>query len=199
MRHPCCALLDGHSDVSLFLRKIVLNGATQSPHPFGISVFENHVFFTDWTKMGVVRTNRFNGSNPVLLYRTAKRPGHVTVSHPVLQPVGKETHFQPVTSQSEVSVSVCEYIYITSVMPYSDEPLRQTQRWLPAHLCIESPLGQWWPGLPLQVSPWLRPPGWPSDLLQWVSFDWEQTDRCHYSVNLPCSAVGCSSFLIRFL
>ncbi|TMS22544.1 Low-density lipoprotein receptor-related protein 2 [Larimichthys crocea] len=68
-------------------RKIVLNGATQSPHPFGISVFENHVFFTDWTKMGVVRTNRFNGSNPVLLYRTAKRPGHVTVSHPVLQPV----------------------------------------------------------------------------------------------------------------
>uniref|UniRef100_A0A3B4B3M5 Low density lipoprotein receptor-related protein 2b n=1 Tax=Periophthalmus magnuspinnatus TaxID=409849 RepID=A0A3B4B3M5_9GOBI len=66
--------------------KIVLNGITQSPHPFGLAVFENHVFFTDWTKMGVIRTNRFNGSNPVLLYRTAKRPGHVVVSHSVLQP-----------------------------------------------------------------------------------------------------------------
>uniref|UniRef100_A0A8C6P698 Low density lipoprotein receptor-related protein 2b n=1 Tax=Nothobranchius furzeri TaxID=105023 RepID=A0A8C6P698_NOTFU len=65
--------------------KIVLNGGTQSPHPFGMAVFENHVFFTDWTKMGVIRTNRFNGSDPVLLYRTAKRPGHVVVSHPVLQ------------------------------------------------------------------------------------------------------------------
>uniref|UniRef100_A0A3Q3G597 Low density lipoprotein receptor-related protein 2b n=1 Tax=Labrus bergylta TaxID=56723 RepID=A0A3Q3G597_9LABR len=67
--------------------KIVLNGGTQAPHPFGIAVFENHVFFTDWTKMGVVRANRFNGSNPALLYRTTKRPGHVVISHPVLQPV----------------------------------------------------------------------------------------------------------------
>uniref|UniRef100_A0A665WHY5 Low density lipoprotein receptor-related protein 2b n=1 Tax=Echeneis naucrates TaxID=173247 RepID=A0A665WHY5_ECHNA len=67
--------------------KIVLNGGTQAPHPFGISVFENHVFFTDWTKMGLVRANRFNGSNPALLYRTTKKPGHVVVSHPVVQPV----------------------------------------------------------------------------------------------------------------
>lgn len=54
-----------------------------------MAVFENHVFFTDWTKMGVVRANRFNGSSPALLYRTAKRPGHIVVSHPALQPVGK--------------------------------------------------------------------------------------------------------------
>uniref|UniRef100_A0AAQ5Z5D7 Low-density lipoprotein receptor-related protein 2 n=1 Tax=Amphiprion ocellaris TaxID=80972 RepID=A0AAQ5Z5D7_AMPOC len=67
-------------------RKIVLNNAAQAPHPFGMAVFENHVFFTDWTKMGVIRANRFNGSNPTLLYRTAKRPGHVVVSHSVLQP-----------------------------------------------------------------------------------------------------------------
>ncbi|XP_053722161.1 low-density lipoprotein receptor-related protein 2 [Synchiropus splendidus] len=68
-------------------RKTVLNGGTQAPHPFGLAVFENHVFFTDWTKMGVIRANRFNGSNPSLLYRTAKQPGQVVVSHPVLQPV----------------------------------------------------------------------------------------------------------------
>ncbi|XP_015230707.1 PREDICTED: low-density lipoprotein receptor-related protein 2-like [Cyprinodon variegatus] len=68
-------------------RKMVLNGATQSPHPFGMTVFENHVFFTDWSKMGVIRSNRFNGSNPTLLYRTANRPGHVDISHPVMQPL----------------------------------------------------------------------------------------------------------------
>lgn len=90
--HLCCPLFDDNSVVLLFPRKIVLNGATQVPHPFGIVVFENHVFFTDWSKMGVVRADRFNGSNPALLYRTTKTPGHVVVSHPVLQPVGKEVH-----------------------------------------------------------------------------------------------------------
>ncbi|XP_057682782.1 low-density lipoprotein receptor-related protein 2 [Corythoichthys intestinalis] len=68
-------------------RKVVLNGGTQAPHPFGLAVFENHVFFTDWTKMGVVRANRFNGSSPTFLYRTANRPGHIVVSHSVLQPI----------------------------------------------------------------------------------------------------------------
>uniref|UniRef100_A0A3B4FXS2 Low-density lipoprotein receptor-related protein 2 n=1 Tax=Pundamilia nyererei TaxID=303518 RepID=A0A3B4FXS2_9CICH len=68
-------------------RKLVLNGGTQSPHPFGIALFENHVFFTDWSKMGVIRSNRFNGSNPTLLYRAANRPGHVVVSHPLMQPL----------------------------------------------------------------------------------------------------------------
>uniref|UniRef100_A0A3P8PZF7 Low density lipoprotein receptor-related protein 2b n=1 Tax=Astatotilapia calliptera TaxID=8154 RepID=A0A3P8PZF7_ASTCA len=70
-------------------RKLVLNGGTQSPHPFGIALFENHVFFTDWSKMGVIRSNRFNGSNPTLLYRAANRPGHVVVSHPLMQPLVK--------------------------------------------------------------------------------------------------------------
>ncbi|XP_076154846.1 low-density lipoprotein receptor-related protein 2 [Alosa pseudoharengus] len=68
-------------------RKIVLNGGYQVPHPFGLSVFENHAFFTDWTKMGVIRTNRFNGSDPTLLFRTADKPGHIVVSHSALQPV----------------------------------------------------------------------------------------------------------------
>uniref|UniRef100_A0AAY5KVE9 EGF-like domain-containing protein n=1 Tax=Esox lucius TaxID=8010 RepID=A0AAY5KVE9_ESOLU len=67
--------------------KTVLNGGTQVPYPFGISVFENHVFFTDWNKMGVIRTNRFNGSDPTLIYRTANTPGHIVVAHPVLQPM----------------------------------------------------------------------------------------------------------------
>lgn len=93
--------------VLLFPRKIVLNGGTQAPHPFGIAVFENHVFFTDWTKMGVVRANRFKDNNPALLYRTTKRPGHVVVSHAVLQPVGMETHFQPVTSWIKFSGQRC--------------------------------------------------------------------------------------------
>ncbi|CAG12634.1 unnamed protein product [Tetraodon nigroviridis] len=68
-------------------RKIVLNGGTKAPYPFGIATFENHLFFTDWTKMGVMKANRFKENNPELIYRTTRRPGHVVVSHSVLQPV----------------------------------------------------------------------------------------------------------------
>ncbi|KAK0146056.1 Low-density lipoprotein receptor-related protein 2 [Merluccius polli] len=68
-------------------RKTVINGGTKVPFPFGIAVFENHAYFTDWTKMAVVRTNRFNGSDPTSLYGTTKRPGHIVVSHPLLQPL----------------------------------------------------------------------------------------------------------------
>ncbi len=83
----------------LFSRKVVLSGTTQVPNPFGVSVFEDHVFFTDATKMGVIRANRFSGSDPTLLYRTTNKPGHIKILHPVLQPIGKETHVQPVLSQ----------------------------------------------------------------------------------------------------
>lgn len=68
-------------------RKVVLSGTTQVPNPFGVSVFEDHVFFTDATKMGVIRANRFSGSDPTLLYRTTNKPGHIKILHPVLQPI----------------------------------------------------------------------------------------------------------------
>lgn len=97
----------------LFLRKIVLNGGTQAPHPFGIALFENHIFFTDWTKMGVIRANRFRDSNPALLYRTSKRPGHVVVSHSVLQPAGKKMHFHTVKSRLNSVVRCPSFLLLT--------------------------------------------------------------------------------------
>ncbi|XP_041123031.1 low-density lipoprotein receptor-related protein 2 [Polyodon spathula] len=68
-------------------RKMVLSGGNDVPHPFGLAVFENNIYFTDWTKMGIIRANRFNGSNPTLLYRSAEHPGHIVIKHAVLQPL----------------------------------------------------------------------------------------------------------------
>lgn len=89
--------------VLFFFRKIVLNGGTQAPYPFGIATFENHMFFTDWTKMGVMKANRFKENNPAMIYRTTKQPGHVVVSHSVLQPVGEKTHRQSLISPFDFS------------------------------------------------------------------------------------------------
>ncbi|XP_043910917.1 low-density lipoprotein receptor-related protein 2-like [Protopterus annectens] len=67
-------------------RREILSGGNNIPHPYGLALFENHVYFTDWTKMGIIRVDRFNGSNPLLMYRTAESPAHVVIWHAVRQP-----------------------------------------------------------------------------------------------------------------
>lgn len=70
-------------------RKTVLHGGSRIPHPFGISLFEDSVFFTDWTKMAVMKANKFTETNPQVYYQSSLRPFGVTVFHSVRQPHGK--------------------------------------------------------------------------------------------------------------
>lgn len=59
------------------------------PHPFGISLFEHNVYFTDWTKMAVMKANKFSDANPQMIYHTAMNPYGVAVVHSLRQPYGK--------------------------------------------------------------------------------------------------------------
>ncbi|XP_032148954.1 low-density lipoprotein receptor-related protein 2 isoform X4 [Sapajus apella] len=67
-------------------RKTVVHGGSLIPHPFGVSLFEGQVFFTDWTKMAVLKANKFTETNPQVYYQTSLRPYGVTVYHPLRQP-----------------------------------------------------------------------------------------------------------------
>ncbi|MBZ3890926.1 Low-density lipoprotein receptor-related protein 2 [Sciurus carolinensis] len=67
-------------------RKTVIHGGSLIPHPFGISLFEDHVFFTDWTKMAVMKANKFTETNPQVYYQSSLRPFGVTVYHALRQP-----------------------------------------------------------------------------------------------------------------
>ncbi|XP_053453877.1 low-density lipoprotein receptor-related protein 2 [Nycticebus coucang] len=67
-------------------RKTVMHGGSLIPHPFGISLFESHVFFTDWTKMAVMKANKFTENNPQVYYKTSLNPYGVTVYHALKQP-----------------------------------------------------------------------------------------------------------------
>lgn len=53
--------------------------------------------------MAVMKANRFKENNPALIYRTTKQPGHVVVSHSVLQPVGEKMLLQSVISPFDFS------------------------------------------------------------------------------------------------
>lgn len=59
------------------------------PHPYGISLFEHSVYFTDWTKMAVMKANRFTDSNPQVIFQSSLRPYGVTIYHAFRQPLGK--------------------------------------------------------------------------------------------------------------
>ncbi|OWK11616.1 hypothetical protein Celaphus_00003421, partial [Cervus elaphus hippelaphus] len=67
-------------------RMTVIHGGSNIPHPFSISLFEGQLFFTDWTKMAVLKANKFKETNPRLYYRSSLRPFGVTVYHALRQP-----------------------------------------------------------------------------------------------------------------
>lgn len=72
-----------------FNRKTVVHGGAVIPHPFGISLFEHNVYFTDWTKMAVMKANKFTDRNPQVVYTTSQTPHGVAVMHQLKQPHGE--------------------------------------------------------------------------------------------------------------
>lgn len=77
-------------------RKTVVHGGAAIPHPFGISLFEHNVYFTDWTKMAVMKANKFNDNNPQVVYSTSQTPHGVAIIHQLKQPYGKTLIFRVV-------------------------------------------------------------------------------------------------------
>uniref|UniRef100_A0A4W3HU78 Low-density lipoprotein receptor-related protein 2 n=1 Tax=Callorhinchus milii TaxID=7868 RepID=A0A4W3HU78_CALMI len=67
-------------------RKTVLSGGAAIPHPVGITHFEDKLYYTDWTKLGVMKSNKFTESNPQILYQTSLKPYGITVYHRLRQP-----------------------------------------------------------------------------------------------------------------
>lgn len=74
---------------TFFNRKTVVHGGAVIPHPFGISLFEHNVYFTDWTKMAVMKANKFTDSSSQVVYSTPQTPHGVAVIHQFKQPQGK--------------------------------------------------------------------------------------------------------------
>ncbi|XP_045762403.1 prolow-density lipoprotein receptor-related protein 1-like [Maniola jurtina] len=66
--------------------RAVLRGHARLAHPFAVAVFEAHVYWTDWRSNGVLRANKWNGSDVTVVQRTLTQPFDVKVVHPSQQP-----------------------------------------------------------------------------------------------------------------
>ena len=70
--------------------RVVLRGGKYLSHPFSVTMFESHVFWTDWRTNAVVRAGKFNGSDvhveDKVLGGDGAQPYDIRVMHRSRQP-----------------------------------------------------------------------------------------------------------------
>lgn len=66
--------------------KRILRNPEYLYHPYAITIYENHVFWTDWRLGSVIRADKFTGSNVTIFYHASTQPFDVKVMHPSRQP-----------------------------------------------------------------------------------------------------------------
>lgn len=69
-------------------RRIVLKNTDSISHPFGISVFLENMYWTDWANGKVYRANRFTGEDEVALAENLQQGMGVVIFHRQRQPEG---------------------------------------------------------------------------------------------------------------
>lgn len=72
-------------------RRTVLYSPDDLRHPFSITTFEDHIFWTDWDKEAIFKANKFTGKDveAVTSITSVQHPMVVHVYHPYRQPDGK--------------------------------------------------------------------------------------------------------------
>ena len=66
--------------------RVILQEREYLAHPFSISLFGVHVYWTDWRTSSVVRANKFNGSDVTVLQKTMSQPFDVKIFSALRQP-----------------------------------------------------------------------------------------------------------------
>ncbi|OQV14980.1 Low-density lipoprotein receptor-related protein 2 [Hypsibius exemplaris] len=95
-------------------RQVVLTGSAFIPHPQGLATFENLVYWTDWTRLGVLAVSKFKGADSIINVQVTKDdpsfPMGVSVYHPLKQ-------IQPATKPCGTNNGDCSHLCIIRQNP----------------------------------------------------------------------------------
>ncbi|KAG7158090.1 Very low-density lipoprotein receptor-like 3 [Homarus americanus] len=69
-------------------RRVILHSTEYLPHPFSITVFEDTMYWTDWSKESIFRANKFTGEHVEVVTDSHANPMTVHVYHSYRQPNG---------------------------------------------------------------------------------------------------------------
>lgn len=59
-----------------------------APHPFGLTLFDQNLYWTDWTRLGVVKVEKFGSPTEIIYSNTENNvfPMGISAYHPMAQP-----------------------------------------------------------------------------------------------------------------
>lgn len=84
-------------------RRTVIKGPNPRmiTHPFALSIFEDYIYFTDWSPGSIRRVNKFNGGSKRIFSSQLKKPMGIQVLHQARQP--RDLRFKNYCEQSPCS------------------------------------------------------------------------------------------------
>ena len=59
------------------------------PHPFALTLFEDELYWTDWTTKSINKANKFTGNDVETVHNRLHYPMDIHTFHPQRQPPGK--------------------------------------------------------------------------------------------------------------
>ena len=69
-------------------RHLLLRGSNNIKHPFSLSLFEDWVYWSDWSQKSVMQFNKLHGGNVSTVFRGVTKPVDIHTVHPLRQPEG---------------------------------------------------------------------------------------------------------------
>ena len=83
-------------------------------HPFGLALFENYLYYTDWFKFGkgIRKVNRFTGGDRHKIRPTLWSHMDIKVYHPLRQTNGKMSNIAPI-------LPICGMVLFLGYLMYS--------------------------------------------------------------------------------
>ncbi|UMM10088.1 hypothetical protein L5515_000020 [Caenorhabditis briggsae] len=97
-------------------RRIVAQGMNTVPHPFGLALFDQYLYWTDWTRLGVVQVEKF-GSDTKLLWSNTENnvfPMGISAYHPMAQPGPGQSECLAMKIENPCTNADCEGMCILS-------------------------------------------------------------------------------------
>jgi hypothetical protein len=69
-------------------RHLLLRGIANVRHSFSLTLFEDWVYWTDWSEKRVLRVEKTHGGNVSSIFRGVLKPMDIHAVHPLRQPEG---------------------------------------------------------------------------------------------------------------
>ncbi|VDK47362.1 unnamed protein product [Anisakis simplex] len=74
-------------------RRIVAQGMNRVPHPFGLTIFDQYLYWTDWTRLGVIKIEKFGSDTEIIWSKKENNvfPMGISAYHEMSQPGPKQS------------------------------------------------------------------------------------------------------------